>query len=165
MFSSGWCLVLEDTNACRDQTLLRRLGEMSGAGTRFSGRPRTLPTDCQDPGFALEFIFVLFFLGRCLVLENANAARKSDTAWKAGRDVWWQDVVLKQSKDAPVEWMDSEDPLFMLYTSGSTGKPKVNPKAFRANISVGSSGFAYNTHLASFDSRGSKREHQAALRQ
>lgn len=23
------------------------------------------------------------------------------------------------------EWMDAEDPLFILYTSGSTGKPKV----------------------------------------
>jgi acetyl-CoA synthetase len=24
-----------------------------------------------------------------------------------------------------VEWVDAEDPLFLLYTSGSTGKPKV----------------------------------------
>jgi acetyl-CoA synthetase len=23
-----------------------------------------------------------------------------------------------------LEWLDAEDPLFMLYTSGSTGKPK-----------------------------------------
>lgn len=32
-------------------------------------------------------------------------------------------------KDAPdecePEWLDAEDPLFILYTSGSTGKPKV----------------------------------------
>lgn len=24
----------------------------------------------------------------------------------------------------PVEWVDAEDPLFLLYTSGSTGRPK-----------------------------------------
>ena len=28
------------------------------------------------------------------------------------------------STEAPVEWMEAEDPLFLLYTSGSTGKPK-----------------------------------------
>lgn len=28
------------------------------------------------------------------------------------------------SEECEVEWMDAEDPLFMLYTSGSTGKPK-----------------------------------------
>lgn len=32
-------------------------------------------------------------------------------------------------RDAPEEcepeWLDAEDPLFILYTSGSTGKPKV----------------------------------------
>ena len=36
----------------------------------------------------------------------------------------WEDLVSKQSTDCPIEWMDSEDPLFLLYTSGSTGKPK-----------------------------------------
>jgi len=40
------------------------------------------------------------------------------------QDVWWEDVVPAASADCPVEWMESEDPLFVLYTSGSTGKPK-----------------------------------------
>ena len=48
--------------------------------------------------------------------------------WKIYRySFFWlfQDVVAPMSKDAPIEWMEAEDPLFMLYTSGSTGKPKV----------------------------------------
>ncbi len=44
--------------------------------------------------------------------------------FKAGRDLWWDDVMAKASADCPPEWMDAEDPLFILYTSGSTGKPK-----------------------------------------
>lgn len=59
-----------------------------------------------------------------LVLENSNAASKADTAWTAGRDQLWQEQVSQQSSEAEVEWMDAEDPLFLLYTSGSTGKPK-----------------------------------------
>ncbi|MBW2278623.1 MAG: AMP-binding protein, partial [Deltaproteobacteria bacterium] len=43
---------------------------------------------------------------------------------QAGRDAWWTDEMAKASADCPVEWMDAEDPLFILYTSGSTGKPK-----------------------------------------
>ena len=44
--------------------------------------------------------------------------------WTEGRDVWWNEIVPKQSEDCPAEVMDSEDMLFILYTSGSTGKPK-----------------------------------------
>ncbi|NPU83807.1 MAG: acetate--CoA ligase [Syntrophaceae bacterium] len=42
----------------------------------------------------------------------------------AARDIWWEDAMAKASADCPPEWMDAEDPLFILYTSGSTGKPK-----------------------------------------
>ena len=41
-----------------------------------------------------------------------------------GRDAWWHDVMKDASPRCEPEWMDSEDPLFILYTSGSTGKPK-----------------------------------------
>ncbi|MDP5135406.1 acetate--CoA ligase [Rheinheimera baltica] len=45
-------------------------------------------------------------------------------AGKDGRDVWYHDLLSKQSSDCPAEPMKAEDPLFILYTSGSTGKPK-----------------------------------------
>ena len=43
---------------------------------------------------------------------------------KPGRDHWWHDVMKDASPTCEPEWMDAEDPLFILYTSGSTGKPK-----------------------------------------
>jgi len=42
----------------------------------------------------------------------------------AGKDLWWHEEMAKASDKCEPEWMDAEDPLFILYTSGSTGKPK-----------------------------------------
>jgi len=43
-----------------------------------------------------------------------------------GRDYWYHEEVRASdiSRHCDIEWMDAEDPLFILYTSGSTGKPK-----------------------------------------
>ncbi|RYR54098.1 hypothetical protein Ahy_A06g029363 isoform C [Arachis hypogaea] len=60
----------------------------------------------------------------CLVYDNPVALKREDTKWTQGRDIWWQDVIPKYPSTCPVEWVDAEDPLFLLYTSGSTGKPK-----------------------------------------
>ncbi|CAB4275546.1 unnamed protein product [Prunus armeniaca] len=60
----------------------------------------------------------------CLTYENQSAMKKESTKWKEERDVWWQDVIPKYPTTCAVEWVDAEDPLFLLYTSGSTGKPK-----------------------------------------
>ncbi|GFQ01131.1 acetyl-coenzyme a synthetase chloroplastic/glyoxysomal [Phtheirospermum japonicum] len=65
----------------------------------------------------------------CLTYENESALKKENTKWVEGkwvegRDIWWQDVVPKYPATCDVEWVDAEDPLFLLYTSGSTGKPK-----------------------------------------
>ncbi|KAG8385037.1 hypothetical protein BUALT_Bualt04G0181200 [Buddleja alternifolia] len=60
----------------------------------------------------------------CLTYENDSALKKESTKWVEGRDTWWQDVVPKYPATCDVEWVDAEDPLFLLYTSGSTGKPK-----------------------------------------
>ena len=41
-----------------------------------------------------------------------------------GRDHRWTEVMAEAEAECEPEWMDAEDPLFILYTSGSTGKPK-----------------------------------------
>ena len=41
-----------------------------------------------------------------------------------GRDVWWHDIVERQSDDCPPVPVDSEHMLYLLYTSGTTAKPK-----------------------------------------
>ncbi len=43
---------------------------------------------------------------------------------KEGRDRWLHEETDRVRSTCPVEWMSSEDPLFILYTSGSTGRPK-----------------------------------------
>ncbi|WP_411146337.1 acetate--CoA ligase [Streptomyces sp. x-80] len=44
--------------------------------------------------------------------------------WTEGRDVWWHELVERQSPTHTPEAFDAEHPLFILYTSGTTGKPK-----------------------------------------
>jgi len=44
--------------------------------------------------------------------------------WNPDLDVWWHDIVERQSPQHTPEAFDSEHPLFILYTSGTTGKPK-----------------------------------------
>jgi len=46
-----------------------------------------------------------------------------ETAW-SDRDVWWHEIVERQSAEHVAESFDSEHPLFILYTSGTTAKPK-----------------------------------------
>jgi acetyl-CoA synthetase len=47
-----------------------------------------------------------------------------ETAWSAGRDIWWHDLVDRQNPTHTPAYFDSEHPLFILYTSGTTAKPK-----------------------------------------
>ena len=43
---------------------------------------------------------------------------------RPGMDMWWDEATAKASAETETEWVDAEDPSFILYTSGSTGKPK-----------------------------------------
>ncbi len=53
-----------------------------------------------------------------------NRIDRKDTPWTEGRDVWYHDEYEKVDDKCDAEWLNAEDPLFILYTSGSTGKPK-----------------------------------------
>lgn len=47
-----------------------------------------------------------------------------EVAWNGERDIWWHDMVGRQSSEHVAESFESEHPLFILYTSGTTAKPK-----------------------------------------
>ncbi|KAL0902548.1 hypothetical protein ABMA27_000390 [Loxostege sticticalis] len=72
----------------------------------------------------VSLCIVVSHLGRVTPCGDLPDDIKTLYKWNEDRDVWWHDIVDGQSTICPPEWMDAEDPLFMLYTSGSTGKPK-----------------------------------------
>ena len=47
-----------------------------------------------------------------------------ETAWNSASDVWWHEIVDRQSAEHVAQAFDAEHPLFILYTSGTTAKPK-----------------------------------------
>jgi acetyl-CoA synthetase len=57
---------------------------------------------------------------RCVVVNRCQ----QQIDMKAGRDLWYHELMAEASAHCPPTPVDSEDPLFILYTSGSTGKPK-----------------------------------------
>ncbi|MGW5334138.1 acetate--CoA ligase [Streptomyces bauhiniae] len=59
-------------------------------------------------------------------VEHVLVVRRTgqDVAFDAERDVWWDELVGRQSAEHTPEAFDAEHPLFILYTSGTTGKPK-----------------------------------------
>ncbi|MGH9325256.1 MAG: acetate--CoA ligase [Terriglobia bacterium] len=59
---------------------------------------------------------------KVVVLERVGS--RTPCPMRAGRDLWWHELIDKSSPRCEPEPMDSEDILYILYTSGTTGKPK-----------------------------------------
>ena len=59
-----------------------------------------------------------------VVVERVGPGKGIECPMKEGRDQYWHELMTDADSNCEVEWMDAEDPLFILYTSGSTGKPK-----------------------------------------
>ncbi len=65
-------------------------------------------------------------VAECPSIEKVVVVKRTgvEVPMTAGRDVWWHEAMESAEPTCEPEWMDAEDPLFILYTSGSTGKPK-----------------------------------------
>jgi len=64
----------------------------------------------------------------CPMVESVIVVSRAQTRvdMEPGRDYWYHEEVRAAdiTQHCDIEWVDAEDPLFILYTSGSTGKPK-----------------------------------------
>jgi acetyl-CoA synthetase len=65
-------------------------------------------------------------LADCPDVRSVLVIRRTgqDVAWETPRDVWWHDIVDRQSDRHQAEAFDAEHPLYIMYTSGTTAKPK-----------------------------------------
>jgi acetyl-CoA synthetase len=74
--------------------------------------------------FALKSIVDEALKGETKVKNVLVVKRTGQEVSFTTRDIWWHELVDKQSSEHEAEAFDSEHPLFILYTSGTTAKPK-----------------------------------------
>src|SRR5262249_46786137 len=58
-------------------------------------------------------------VARTLVVRRLGGIG-NDVPWQAGRDVWWHELVERQSPECETLVTDAEDPYMLIYTSGTT---------------------------------------------
>jgi acetyl-CoA synthetase len=65
-------------------------------------------------------------LQQCPDVRSVVVVRRTgqEVDWEEGRDLWWHEVVDRQSSEHDPEAFDAEQPLYIMYTSGTTAKPK-----------------------------------------
>ncbi|CAJ0941981.1 unnamed protein product, partial [Mesorhabditis belari] len=76
----------------------------------------------KEQGVNVESAIIVEHLNRATA-PNGHPAPTVDCS-KGIYHKYFSEMQKYKGVDSPVEWMDAEDPLFILYTSGSTGKPK-----------------------------------------
>ncbi|GMS81307.1 hypothetical protein PENTCL1PPCAC_3482, partial [Pristionchus entomophagus] len=76
-------------------------------------------------GSPLSTIIVVEHIQRISKPPRAAQPTNVGSSCTHDRDEEWEAAMRSvEGIDSPVEWMEAEEPLFILYTSGSTGKPK-----------------------------------------
>jgi acetyl-CoA synthetase len=78
----------------------------------------------KGSAFALKSIVDEALKGKTNVKKVLVVRRTGQDVSFTTRDIWWHELVDKQSSEHVAEAFDSEHPLFILYTSGTTAKPK-----------------------------------------
>jgi acetyl-CoA synthetase len=65
-------------------------------------------------------------LEQCPDVRSVLVVRRTgqEVAWDEGHDVWWHDLVDRQSSSHEAASFDAEHPLYIMYTSGTTARPK-----------------------------------------
>ena len=78
----------------------------------------------KGSAFALKSIVDEALKGETNVRNVLVVRRTGQDVSFTTKDIWWHELVDKQSSEHEAEAFDSEHPLFILYTSGTTAKPK-----------------------------------------
>ncbi len=78
----------------------------------------------KGAAFGLKAIVDDALKGETTVEKVLVVKRTGQEVAMGTRDIWWHDLVEKQSAEHEAQGFDSEHSLFILYTSGTTAKPK-----------------------------------------